>query len=203
MPAASNTSERLTLHQCPKFTGSGFESLTKLARLKTLAISECPIDDDACKHIGSFKALEEVRLIRAKITDDGLRELANQPALGLLTLEGTPVTGSAFGAKGWSKLRDVNAAGTDFNDSGMEAVAGLPMLESLQADSSKITDDGITHLKACEEAKRATPERNEDQRYGRSRARKDLEALRVLDLSNTDFTGSCFAEFPTRWVSTS
>ena len=115
--------------------------------MKSLTVSECPITDVACAHIGTIKSLEEVRFIRTKVTDTGLRELAALPALEALALEGSPVSGAAFTAPGWPRLRDINAPTTLLDDTGMQGVAGLPELRSLRVDSRKITDAGLVQLK--------------------------------------------------------
>src|SRR5262245_8361074 len=80
----------LVLLECKQVTGTGFSVLPKLTQLKTLNVVG-PLTDAACKHIAGVKSLQELRLINTKITDPGLRELRELPALELLGLEGTPI----------------------------------------------------------------------------------------------------------------
>jgi internalin A len=189
--------EQLTLHRCPKLTGTGFDTPTKWSRLKALALSECPIGDAACAPIGRIESLEEIRLLSTKVTDAGLRELAGLPALEALTLEGASVSGVAFAAPGWAKLRDIDAPGAPFDDTGMQAVAGLPALQSLRSDSGKVTDAGLVHMKRATKLTELTVSGAKITDTGLL-ALKELTGLRELDVSNTAIRGSAFDSFPVR-----
>ncbi|MBY0459034.1 MAG: hypothetical protein K2V38_16985, partial [Gemmataceae bacterium] len=103
--------EDLALLRCEKLTGVGFASFGGLARLKKFSATECPLADEACKHLAKCLALEEVSLSRTKVTDAGLRELAALPALAALSLYETPITGTGFAAPGWGKLKLLDAPG--------------------------------------------------------------------------------------------
>ncbi len=188
--------ESLALIRCDMATGTGFGALARLPRLKTVSIAG-----------------------GAKITDAGLRELAQLPALDTISLDSVPISGVAFAAPGWAKLREISATKTSFDDAGLEAVAGLPVLESLDIHATKVSDAGVKHL---ERAKSLTylvldntgvgdaglvalgklPALKELHLEGTKvtdtgvSALGDAGALRVLNLEKTAVTGSAFATFP-------
>ncbi len=189
--------ESLVLNQCDGLTGAEFGALARLSRLKTVSI------------VGSG----------TRLTDAGLRELAALPALDTISLDSVPISGRAFAAPGWAKLREISATNMPFDDAGLEAVAGLPVLESLDLRATKVTDAGVKHL---ERAKTLTYLVLDNTgvgdaglvALGKLPALKELHleetkitdtgvaalssagALRVLNLEKTAVTGSAFAKFP-------
>jgi hypothetical protein len=183
--------ERLTLHNCPKLTGAGFEALAKLPRLKAVAVSECPLADGACKSLGRVKSLEEVRLVRTKVTDAGLRELAALPALELLGLEGMPASGTGFASPGWPKLRDLDAARSGLTDAGMKAVAELPALVSLRVDGCAVTDAGLLPLERAKKLAELSLSETKVTDAGLEVIR-GVKTLRTLEVANTAVTGVGF-----------
>jgi hypothetical protein len=189
--------EQLTIHRCPNLSGAGFDSLRKLEGLRSVAVSECPIDNAACLHIGQIKSLEEIRLIRTRATDSGVQAIATLPALEALSLEGSPVGGGAFSAPGWPKLRDIEAQHTTFDDKGLRSVAGLRELRSLRVDSSRITDAGLAQLGTVTELLDLSLSGTKVTDTGLAHL-ASLSHLRTLDISSTAIRGSGFAAFPNR-----
>jgi hypothetical protein len=83
-----------------------------------------------------------------KLTDDGLRHLADLTELRFLDLNWTAgITGSGFkhlgGLKNFSEL---HAHTTQVDDAAMEHLVGLPLVK-LSLIRTKITDAGLPHLK--------------------------------------------------------
>jgi internalin A len=187
--------ERLTLHRCPNVNGTGFAGLPKLPRLKSLAVSECPLTDVACPPIGRTGSLEEVRLIRTKVTDDGLRQLAGLAAMETLGLEGTQVTGAGFAGPGWAKLREIEAPNAALSDAGLEAVGKLPALAVLRVDSCNVTDAGLHHLRNTKTLAELSLAGTKVTDRGLA-SLKGLDKLRALDVSKTAVQGSALAELP-------
>jgi hypothetical protein len=69
-------------------TGAGLCMLVGAPALEILDISSKAADDTFMLAIGRTRVLKTLRLIRAdEVTDDGLRELVNAPALTSVTLE--------------------------------------------------------------------------------------------------------------------
>jgi hypothetical protein len=189
--------ERIALHQCPNVTGTGFGVLPRLPRLKALVLSECPIADAACPAIGRDRALEEMRFIRTKVTDAGLKELAALPALESLGLEGSPITGVGFGTSGWKKLREIDAPHTPFTDAGLNAVGALPAVTVLRLDSTQITNVGLHQLHHSKTLTELYLSGTKITDTGIA-SLKELDQLQVLDVAKTAVTGATFDRLPAR-----
>ncbi|MCI0702401.1 MAG: hypothetical protein L0241_15065 [Planctomycetia bacterium] len=211
--------ESLMVVKCPNVKGPGLVVLPQLPRLKALTVVETAIMDSPCQPISQCKKLEEVRLLRTRVTDKGLGELSTLPALHFLGLDGSIMAGAAFKNPGWVKLRVVEASGTRFDNSGMDAVANLPVLERLNVSSTRITDVGarhlirtqkLTHLECAntEVGDGAMPTFGRLKTLAHLNLQKTsltdaglgtlefLDSLQELDLESTAVTGSGFAKFP-------
>jgi hypothetical protein len=129
------------LHDCPRVSGAGLGALTKLPRLKAVSVVG-PLTDAAAPHLARIATLEEVALVRTKLTDAGLKELAGLPLLDTLDLTGTPATGVAFAAPGWGKLRELNATGTAFADPGWRPSPGSPRWRSSPSTAHRLRTPG-------------------------------------------------------------
>ena len=92
--------------------------------LRYLDLNESFADDDSVKQLGVFKNLETLLVWQTDVTDEGLSVLAELPKLKRLMLKALP----------------------DVTDAGMDAVAGVATLETLDLSESGVTDEGIAKL---------------------------------------------------------
>jgi Leucine-rich repeat (LRR) protein len=106
-------------------TGSHLQALGDLKLLRTLALVECDIPDDAARvHLAGLSQLQTLYLeyAKVKVSETGLNQLAALKELRWLQLD-VAVT-----------------------DSGLEWLAGLTQLETLTLGDSKVTGEGLRHL---------------------------------------------------------
>jgi internalin A len=86
-------------------------------------------------------------LIRTKMTDAGLKELAGLKSLHALYLGGTRVTDAGLKElAGLTSLRTLDVRGTQVTDAGLKELAGLHGLQRLYLNHCLETDAGMKHL---------------------------------------------------------
>jgi hypothetical protein len=93
------------------------------------------------------------RMLEAKVTDAGLKELASlNKQLQSLDLEGAHVTDAGLkelaGLTGLKQLQSLNLGFCqNVTDAGLEHLAGLKQLQMLYLNSTGVTDRGVADLK--------------------------------------------------------
>jgi Leucine-rich repeat (LRR) protein len=92
--------------------------------------------------------LAQLDLSHTRITDQGLLQLKNAPAITDLNLYyAEQITDEGLAAvKGWKKLRRLNLRGTKVTDTTLEHLAAVTTLETLDAGYAQITDVGLDRL---------------------------------------------------------
>jgi hypothetical protein len=127
LPKIANISQdlNLVLSFCP-ITNEGLSSIEGKHNIRCLALTQTGFTDDGIKYLRGMD-LQSLDLSSTKITDAGLAELGefNFPRLKELALERTPVT-----------------------DAGLMHLASFKGLEWVSISGTKVTKDGIRHLKA-------------------------------------------------------
>lgn len=89
------------------------------------------------------------RKLSDRVTDDWLKQLANQPDLQRLELSGTAVTSAGLvHLQNLIKLERLNVCLTAVDDEGLKHLAGLNEMRRMVVCSSKITGSGFQHLQA-------------------------------------------------------
>ncbi|GJP51637.1 hypothetical protein CLOM_g15980 [Closterium sp. NIES-68] len=112
--------------RCSGFTAQGIKYLYDgLFRLKHLVLSNTGILDADLEGIGALGRLEKLVLIGTKVTDAGLAHLARLASLECLDLE---------------RCSGVTSAG-------MVHAGKLTSLKFLDLEGTKVTNDGLRHLK--------------------------------------------------------
>jgi hypothetical protein len=107
-------------------TDAGVAHLRRLPRLKYIHISDSQLTDDSLRTFGLMPQLEGLSLQENYFTDRGLAELRNLKRLKSL----------------W-----VDLGKSDISDAGLSYLEGLPALEELAVQHSRVTADGVEQLK--------------------------------------------------------
>ncbi|MFO1020120.1 MAG: hypothetical protein U0903_05415 [Planctomycetales bacterium] len=115
-----------------------------------------------------MKSLQRLDLAELRISDEGLRILAEFPRLTSLTLDAASVQGTNFEplAKG-TKLETLSLSGDGFGDRHMEGVVKAfqnTRLESLWVSSRSVTTVGERYLRGMENGERVHFSRDEKER---------------------------------------
>ncbi len=183
----------LSLEHLP-ITGKGLAALKDLP-LKALAIGATQVDDQAMQHLDAWK-LEHLSLYRnARLSDEGLRHLRNQPALESLMIRGLKVgeAGVAHLAD-LKKLRVLNAS-LVMDDASLVHLRDLHSLERLGLYSCPgITDKGVAHLEGLANLRFLQLQFTKTGDDGLARL-AGLKHLRFLDLRGTPVSDEAHAAF--------
>ena len=87
-----------------------------------------------------------------RVTDDWLKQIADQVDLRRLELSGTAVTSAGLiHLKGLTNLERLNVCLTAVDDRGFEHLAGLTKMRRMVVCASKITGSGFQHLQAMKQ----------------------------------------------------
>ncbi len=107
------------------FAGEQFAVLHELQRLNRLFLDGSQVTDAGLNHLAGHKSLTSVELrLSQRITDDGLKALAEIPGLTYLGLAGTKIT-----------------------DKGLQHLTGAKKLKSLRLHGTKVTPEGVALLR--------------------------------------------------------
>ena len=109
-----------------QIVGPGWASIAKLPKLKHLLAYNMPVSDEALQRAGQIESLELLHVGggASQVTDSGLKHLRSLRHLREL------------GVNHCSRI----------TDAGLESLAELPALETLDLTSTPITDTGLKHL---------------------------------------------------------
>jgi hypothetical protein len=198
-----------------RVTGSGFDPLARLPRLKHVALSESPVTDESLAKLVTLK-LEHVGLSVTPVTDAGVKTLSTIPTLTYLALHsqpgvtddgvghmvghtnfnrlaihGTKVTPEAIG-----RLTNLTSltTGTDIGDDDLRQFRGLTKLGSLTLQGSKVSGPGVDHLAGLPALAHVSVTASPLTDDGLGRLAK-LKPLRHLHLVDTQVTAAGVAKF--------
>lgn len=143
----SQTIEYLWGRECPNLSGPGFVALSRMPRLKGLAVGCKLVDDTALASLPDFPSLKE--LVPMEVTDDGFRHIGRSPRIESLTLmycrDTTDVATSHL--TGMPNLKKYHAGYTLITDASLELLSRIKSLEGISFEGCKfITDSGIPFL---------------------------------------------------------
>lgn len=134
--------EELYLSNLP-LSGEGFKQVTGLPSLKVLHLLNDPINDEGIKAVTPFTSLR-VLMVQGgtcQVTDSGLSSLSPLIRLRELRVDGSKITGSAFGdLKRLQALEVLGVESTPFNDEGARAMVAFDNLRELSVANCAITD---------------------------------------------------------------
>ncbi|MBC7819067.1 MAG: protein kinase [Planctomycetaceae bacterium] len=117
------------------------------ARLRRLQFLEVPITNAGVERLSSIASLSELSdlLIRsARVDDDCLKHIAKFPDLDCASLEGAPITDACFPQ--FKNLTLLNLGGTRITDDGLRHLKDYPRLIVLHLSQTSISDAGLKHL---------------------------------------------------------
>ncbi len=146
---------------------SDVASLAAFPTLRKLDLSETRITDHGLRQLKNVPAIADLNLRYAEmITDAGMSALKNWKHLARLNLEGTKITDSALQQiSALSSLEVLNIGSVQVTDAGLEALTSLTNLRELKLGGDKLTDAGLQPL-------------------------RQLPGLRILDLGGVQLTDS-------------
>ncbi len=143
----SQTIEYIWGRECPNLSSPGFIALSRMPKLKGLAVSCKFVDDAALASLPDFPSLKE--LMPMDVSDDGFRHIGRSKKLESLILmycrDTTDVATSHL--VGMPNLRKYHAGYTLITDTSLELLSRIKSLEEISFEGCKfITDAGIPHL---------------------------------------------------------
>ena len=106
----------------------GLALLQDLYNLRVLSLVQAPVTGEGLRYVAALADLEALELVETKVTDKDLVHIQNMSQLTRLRLEGT-------------------AAGNEFSDAGLKALAGAKSLCTLTLYGRGFTDQALETMK--------------------------------------------------------
>ena len=107
------------------------------------------IDDAALANLQGMASLKILRLVKTKLTDEGVNSLAGLAALTELSLRDNEITDAALEPLArLPALTNLGLVHTRITDAGLTTLATMPQLTRLNLDNTAITDAGLKQLEA-------------------------------------------------------
>ncbi len=137
--------ESLTLTNA-QLTDAGVQHLAGLKRLKTLVLGNSTITDVGLRSLAAHGTLQVLNVNETSVTDDGLQALAALKQLTLLRFGSSKIRGRGLKHLAGLPLTFLILQNAPLDDSGLEALADCPSLESLYVQNTLVTDAGLNRL---------------------------------------------------------
>jgi Leucine-rich repeat (LRR) protein len=149
------------------------------------------ITDSDMPELARLPNLARLDLSLTRITDHGLQQLKDAPAITDLNLYSDElITDAGLSAvKGWKHLKRLSVRGTKITDTTLQHLSGVTSLESLDAGYAQITDVGLDLLTTLTNLKELAIGGNKLTDLGLQPLRQ-LPGLIYLDLSGAQRTDS-------------
>lgn len=114
------------------------------------------VRDEGVKTLAAIKTIRNMRLIKTKVTDQGVAHLKDHPAIEFLDLQDVNTCGNASleTAATLPKLKKLRVYGPQFTDAGMEHVAKIKSLVELSMEQSGVGDAGFEKIAGLSELKK-------------------------------------------------
>ena len=132
------------------------EAATNDASLKDLPSADVPfglklsnskVTDGGLKALAEHKNLTALELVYTKVTDAGLKDLAKLPNLNSLNLRSTDVTDAGLKElAGLTRLSALDLANDKVTDAGLKTLSGLTSLTALDLSFTDVSDAGLKEL---------------------------------------------------------
>jgi peroxiredoxin len=175
------------------------EALTDLSPLGELAPDDIDMiqsyGTDAVGPLAPLVHLTGLRvlILRAPLSDEQFRELANIAGLEDLSLSGSPVTDQQLEQLvALPRLRRINLSGTKITDAGLKSLAKMPPLEQIDLSATDVGDAGMAHLVALPQLRRLSVMQTDVGDDG-LRALAQIASLESLGLQYTPATDAGLA----------
>lgn len=163
----------------------------KQGRIIALDLRSSWVTDSDLREGARLADLKRLDLSLTRISDHGLKELRDAPAIEDLNLYyAEQVTDEGMAAvRGWKRLRRLNLRGTKITDTTLEHLAGISTLQSLDIGFAQVTDSGLDNLSALTDLKEVTIGGNKLTDSGLQFLRQ-LPGLTYVNLSGSQRTDS-------------
>jgi tRNA_anti-like/Leucine Rich repeat len=123
------------------------KDLPYLNSLTGLELGGARVTDEGLAQLAGLTALRKLDLNNSKIGDAGLAHLKELKRLEMLQLAGTPVTGKGLAhLKGLTWLSRLDLSESELADAGLAHLQGLPNLTVVQLRDTRVGDAGMAHL---------------------------------------------------------
>jgi hypothetical protein len=163
------------------------EAIRRLSDLEALDVTGAPFDDEALAILTAPKP-RNPEDVSQSLESGALKEASPLPKLHTLSLEATPITGSAgervAGAFA-SSLVALNAAFTEMSDDGVRALERLSRLRAVNLDSCPVSDAAAKALSRLPELESVTLADTDVSNDGVDALASRLTRLAHLDLGHT------------------
>ena len=131
-------------------TDTALAKLVNLENLEEIHIwNASAVSDAGTAHLAKLKSLKSIFISNSNITDKSLRSFSSLPRIENLSLPGNQFTDKGLeNIQHMSRLTSLwlGLGKNEITDDGLQFLAKLTNLETLDLQHSKITDDGLTSL---------------------------------------------------------
>jgi hypothetical protein len=143
----SDSANPTTLSQRP-LTSSEIDALGSCHRLREIMMDAGVMTDDGLAALSHDKLLERIYCLKPKITDAGVKRLANLTSLKRLELLPVRELTDEMLAHlaGLTGLEDISLSGASITGSGLVNLIGLKNLHSLSLSNTGLDDAGLANL---------------------------------------------------------
>jgi len=168
----------------------------EFTRLKSLGLDHAKITDAGLRNLDNLPALECMNLSTRDITDEGVVHVGKVESLLLLRLNGTAVTDEGLKhLAGLKKLHHLELNDTKITDAGLANLAGNTALQTLYLKGTSIDGRGLRHLAGLARLSNLNLDdtRLDDRGIANLAEFPNLRRIEVLYLANTKITDAGLA----------
>jgi hypothetical protein len=133
-----------------QITDAELPKIAVISQDLNLVLTSCPITNDGLSSLAGKNNVRCLNLARTSVNDDGMKHLQGMN-LQSLDLSATKITDAGLATLGefeFPHLREIALERTRITDTGLMHLANFKHLEWVSTAGTKVTKDGIRHLKA-------------------------------------------------------
>jgi Leucine-rich repeat (LRR) protein len=137
--------------------GAQLQIDAKTGNVISVDCSSIELSDDLASKLATIEQLKKLTIRASSMTDTGWQSLAKLSQLEQLDVRDTPLSSGQLTAavSGMNKLKALRMSGksgsTEVDDAGLECLLNCPELKVLAADHLWVSQDGLQHLKNCQQ----------------------------------------------------
>lgn len=133
----------------------GIAVISRLPRLTDISLERSEISNASLESLSQSDTILRIRAPRTKLSDEGVKHLANAPQLELLDLlEVTGISDTSLETIGkLQRMRNLRVYGSAITDEGMPHLAGLNNLAALGLQYAAVSDEGLKQLEGLKNLK--------------------------------------------------
>lgn len=194
---------RLSLTMNEAIDDESMQLLGQITNLHEINLTSTRVTDEGIRALSRLTNLESLILTSTEVTGATLRNLEECRNLRELTLTSTPFSNEGMEILSTFQMLDsLKLDDTDITDDGMSALAGLHQLQLLNLQGTLISDAGLKHIAHLTSLVElylggTIPYEGEDYESPITdkgvESLRDLSALKVLHLNDTQVTNACLA----------